>query len=115
MDDIDHTRWLGVFIEGVPSAALHHLNIYQALRCIGTRFFFLGRIYRSFEYQVHDEAMVRPNLLSWFQCLFTSSESANEIDLDRGLDNKQITATFSISLLKYCLFVVLYAHLFFYQ
>ena len=31
LNDIDHTRWLGVFIERVPPTALHHLNIYLAL------------------------------------------------------------------------------------
>ena len=50
LNDIDHTRWLGVFIERVPPAALHHLNIYQAL----VPDFFLGRIYRSFKYQLLD-------------------------------------------------------------
>ena len=56
LNDIDHARWLGVLIEGVPPAALHHLNIYQALVPDS---FFRGRIYHSFEYQLHDQAIVR--------------------------------------------------------
>ena len=85
------------------------------LSSIGARFFFPGSNISQFWISTIWLGHVANNLLSWFQCLFTSSESANEIDLERGLDDRQISDTwYFLSLLKYCL-LVLYAHLFCYH